>query len=276
MGFKFRGRATTALAAAVGLIQAPAGAVAETHSVQIREIALSAPFQTRSSWRFVVTEGPPVKDVDGNDAPGALTLCLYRGASDRCFSNPLTLPLGDPATAADVGWEPHALLAARLVYPRGRGKSPLFLVVTGSVLSGDGDQLVTTQLLAYDPKADLFRRVYGGHTGHNNNQETRFVSAGPLRGSVITAEPQPSRPFGYWITVNQAGLSGAYRPVLRYGSVTRYNDGNALAVIDSEMPEIQRRLGLWTPGRPIPTPDANGSPRRCARPSLRRGELWCL
>lgn len=57
--------------------------------------------------------------------------------------------------------------------------------------------------------------------------------------------------------------------MLRYRSVTRYGDGNALAVIDSDMPALQRRLGLWRPGQPLPVPD------RCPAPRLVRGELWC-
>ena len=67
---------------------------------------------------------------------------------------------------------------------------------------------------------------------------------------------------------------GDYRPVLRYASATLYNDGNPLAVIDSETPNIEKRLGLWKAGRPIPT-DLDGHAKPCARPALRRTELWC-
>jgi hypothetical protein len=240
-------------------------------AAQSREIDLTKPFHTRSAWRFVVTEGPPVKDFGDNDAPGALTLCLHKGPAGPCVSDPVTLPLRTITPHNPIAWEPHYLITAHAVYPRGPQAAPLFLIVTGSLNSGNGDQIVSTQLVAYDVDGDIFRRVYGKSTGHNNNQEIRFVTDGPLKGSVISAEPQEHLPYGYWIVVNKLNAAGAYRPVLRYRSATRYNDGNPLAVIDAEMPNIERQLGLWKPGDPIPVP--NG--KSCLKPVLRHSELWC-
>jgi hypothetical protein len=60
-----------------------------------------------------------------------------------------------------------------------------------------------------------------------------------------------------------------YRQVLRYRSATQYGDGNPLAVIDSEMPNILRRLGMWRAGQPLP------APRGCKRPHLIKDALWC-
>jgi hypothetical protein len=77
-------------------------------------------------------------------------------------------------------------------------------------------------------------------------------------------------PYGYWIVVNQLTPADTYRQILRYRSATLYDDGNPLAVIDSEMPNIERRLGLWKRGDPIPTPDHS-----CSKPVLRHTELWC-
>ncbi len=96
--------------------------------------------------------------------------------------------------------------------------------------------------------------MFAQSTGTNNNQEIRFVTEGPLNGSVITAEPQDHLPYGYWIVVKRLTPADAYRQVLRYRSATLYNDGNPLAVIDSEMPNIEERLGLWHPGQRLPTP----------------------
>jgi len=48
--------------------------------------------------------------------------------------------------------------------------------------------------------------------------------------------------------------SEQYGRILRYRGLTGYSDGNPLAVADSEMPEILRRLGLWQPGEPLPVP----------------------
>jgi len=238
---------------------------------QHTQLYLEKSFHTRSPWRLVVTEGPPVKDYGGNDAPGALTLCLRRDLTGPCISDPVTPPLRTVTPDYPIAWEPHYLLTAKVVYPRGPRAAPLLLIATGSLNSGDGDQIVATQLISYDIGHDEFRRIYRNMTGHNNNQQTRFITDGPLRGSVISAEPQEHLPYGYWIVVNQLTAAGAYRQTLRYRSATLYGDGNRLAVIDSEMPNIERRLGLWKPGEPLPTP--NGTP--CIKPTLKQTELWC-
>ncbi len=265
----------TGLTSAVALAQGSDGGQTFHPAPQGVQLDLAHSFHTRSHWRFAVTEGPPVEDFGGNDAPGALTLCLRKGPTGPCVPDPVTLPLR--ATTADyrIAWEPHYLLTAKVVYPRGPKAAPFLLIVTGSLNSGDGDQIVSTQLVAYDAGRDAFRRVYGKRTGHNNNQEIRFVTDGPLRGSVITAEPQDHLPYGYWVEVDRLTPEGAYKQVLRYPSATVYNDGNPLAVIDSEMPNIQRRLGLWKPGEPIPKPVLATGGKPCLKPTLRHTELWC-
>jgi len=242
---------------------------------QATQLDLGGPFHARSPWRLVVTEGAPAKDYGGGDAPGALTLCLRKGPTAPCVSDPVTIPLHAASPDHAIAWEPHYLLAAKLVYPRGAKAAPLLLIVTGSLNAGDGDQRVATQLVRYDRARDAFRRVYARSTFHNNNQEIRFVTDGPLMGSVIAAEPREHLPHGYWIVVSKASATGAYRPVLRYRSATLYNDGNPLAVIDSEMPDIEERLGLWKPGAPIPVPQSMSDGKPCRRPVLRHGELWC-
>ena len=236
---------------------------------QGKTLDLAGPFHARSPWRLVVTEGTLAKDYGDNDAPGALTLCLHKGPSGPCVSDPVTLPLRKTTPDDPIAWEPHYLLDARMVYPHGPQAAPFLLIVTGSLNSGDGDQLVSTQLVAYDPARDAFRRVFGRTTGHNNNQEIRFVTGGPLQGAVISATPQQHLPYGFWITVEKPTPAGAYRQVLRYPSATIYNDGNPLAVIDSEMPSIQQRLGLWKAGDPLPAPAG------CRKPVLKHSELWC-
>jgi hypothetical protein len=125
-------------------------------------------------------------------------------------------------------------------------------------------------VLAYDQKQERFTSVYEKRTNKNNDQEVRYITDGPLTGAIISAEPTSDAPFGFWITINRLGPADGYRQVLRYRSATRYGDGNPLAVIDSEMPEILKRLGLWRPGTKLPHP-----PGECAKPRLIRQELWC-
>jgi hypothetical protein len=77
-------------------------------------------------------------------------------------------------------------------------------------------------------------------------------------------------PFAFWITVNTITPSFKYHQALRYRSATTYGDGNPLPVIDSEMPEIEYRLGLLHAGAPLPLPTDG-----CSQPRWYHGELWC-
>ncbi len=253
----------------------PAESRTATQISQSTVLDLAKPFGTRSPWRLVVTESESVKDYGDNDAPGALTICLQKGLSGTCASDPVTPPLRARKGENTNAWEPHYLLTAKVVYPAGPKGVPLLMLVTGSLYSGDGDQVVATQLARYDSRSDQFRRVFVKTTGHNNNQETRFIADGTLRGSVISAEPQQQPPYGYWIVVNSLSSAGDYHQVLRYLSATRYNDGNPLAVIDAEMPNIQSHLGLWKRGEPLPMPSSATSNKPCINPTLKNNVLWC-
>ena len=232
------------------------------------QINLSAPFHTRSPWRLVVTQGPATTDFGDNPAPGLLKPCLMNGPKGPCRSEPVAAIR--PMDKGSLDWGPHYLETARVVFPRG---TALLEIVTGSLHAGDGGQVIITQLLKYDRAHDAFERVYFHDTGTNNNEEVRFVAGGPLKGDIISAEPTENAPFGYWITVNRFTPAEGYRQVLRYRSATTYGDGNTLAVIDSEMPNIESRLGLWKPGQPLPLPARLAKP--CLRPTLRHMELWC-
>lgn len=240
-------------------------------SALIADIDLSRPFGARSAWRLIVTQGTPVEDPNypGEKAPGVVDLCLQKAAAAPCDGRLIAMPRPPASLPADV-WEPHFLSTAQVVYPRGASAPPLLLVRTASRRSGDGDQAIFTQLLAYRPANDQFVQVYAHVTGHNNNQEVRFVASGPLRGSVVSAEPTEDRPFGFWISVNRPAADYTYTQILRYRSATPYGDGNPLAVVDSEMANIEKRLGLWSPGSPSPLPA-----RSCPRPRLVKMELWC-
>lgn len=137
----------------------------------------------------------------------------------------------------------------------------------------NGNCGVSTFLLAYDQKTDRFRVVFFNMTGRNNNEETRFVEGGPLLGSVIVAYPTRDAPFRYFVEVYNRASNGEYSQALRYRGRTGYGDGNPLAVIDSEMPETLRRLGLWKTGDPLPVPPT--MPAGCTRLVLRNALEWC-
>ena len=257
-----------AAAVAAAVVSAAVGAAPPEPSV-IAAIDLAGPFATRSAWRFTAAQGPAIDDPTGgvgDKAPGAVRLCLRRDASGPCDPQlQATLRAG---LEDDLFAQPHYLNTARIV--QGAAGAPLLLVQTASLHSGDGDQLVFTQALAYRRGADAFVRVYGHPTGRNNNQEVRYIEKGPLKGDIISVEPTENAPFGFWVSVNTLASGEAYREVLRYRSATRYGDGNPLSVIDSEMANIQQRLGVWRPGSPLPLPAG-----RCPTPHLIHMELWC-
>jgi hypothetical protein len=246
-------------------------AAASPTAAVISESDLSKPFATHSAWRFTATQGPPVDDPtipDNGKIPGAIDLCLRRGTSGPC--DPQLQRLLHADWVVPLYAEPHLLELAEVVHPRGAGEPPVFLVRAASVQSVDGGRVVATAAFAYRPGADRFEAAYVHLTGTNNNQETRYIAAGPLRGDIISAEPTDNAPYGFWVTVNRLTPAYSYRQVLRYRSATRYNDGNTLAVIDSEMPNIEQRLGVWRSGAALPMPAGP-----CPKPHLVRTELWC-
>ena len=96
------------------------------------------------------------------------------------------------------------------------------------------------------------------------------MDSGPLKGSIVAVLSPYGPPFSYVIKVSRLTPDYRYRQALNYRSATLYGDGNPLAVIDSEMPNILRRLGLWQSGQPLPLPKSG-----CAKPRLVKSELWC-
>ncbi len=244
--------------ASLSVFAAPALAA----SAIIADIALSKPFGTRPAWRLIATQEPPSPDTfnPGETSPGSIHVCPTRTDISVCDPD-------EEATLNATDLAPHFLDTAQIVHADGR---PLLLLRMASLPSGDGDQAVFTQLLAYRAASDRFRAVYAHMTGHNNSQEVRFIAAGPMAGSVVSAEPTADAPFGFWISVDKPGPDGHYKAVLKFRSATRYGDGNPLPVIDSEMANIGARLGFWRPGTRLPLPAGP-----CPRPRLVSSELWC-
>jgi hypothetical protein len=237
---------------------------------QIASVDLSKAFATRSPWRFIATQGPDIDDpiYGEGKVPGPLRLCITRDEGRSCVPD-FREPLRGSEPGEDVFADVHVLLDPQVVHPRGANGRALLLLQFTSLQSVDGGRRIGTRLLAYDRPHDRFVRAFSNITVSNHNEETRYVEAGPLKGEVIVAEPTDNAPFGYWITVHRLTPAFTYKQAIRFRSATRYGDGNSLAVIDSEMPNIQQRLGLWRPGRPLP------APRGCAKPHLVKTELWC-
>jgi hypothetical protein len=266
-------RSSYRLAAYVGIAAALSAIACQAAPAPVSSIIvnmdLSKSFATRSLWHLVGVQGPQIADDAVGPVPGKIQLCLQRNPGRRCDIAVEGMP--DPIGSARKEEEgAHFLDSAQTVYPRGKSLAPLLSIRTSSYPSFNGNQGEYTQIFAYRRTTDSFERIYKFVSGHNENEETRFMSSGRLRGDIVTAVPTDNAPFGYWVTVNRLGADYEYRQVLRYRSATRYGDNNEMPVIDSEMPNIQRRLGLWRPGMPLPLPA-----RGCAKPRLIKAELWC-
>jgi hypothetical protein len=235
----------------------------------IAHIDLSKPFHLPPGASFTATQGPPVLDPATEETvPGSIQLCIRRRPSEACspdLNKGLTL-----ASGADLFSSIHFLDQAEVVFGGERGSRSLLHLQYSSFESSDGGQRRATDMIAYDGAAHHFDVIFHRAVGTNNNEEVRYIRSGPLTGAMISVEPTNDRPFGYWVTVNKLTPDYRYRQVLRYRSATIYGDGNPLAVIDSEMPNILHRLGLWHSGDPLPLP---ASP--CPHPHLVKTELWC-
>ncbi|GGF00580.1 hypothetical protein GCM10011611_02720 [Aliidongia dinghuensis] len=248
----------------------------DTAGTVVADIDLTGDFRTVTPWRFVAIQGPSTENVllDGGD-PGLIAMCLAHGAALDCSGPPF--PHFEHVDAPKSSWDKsignYHSLDARIVFARSHIRSPMLLLVARSVFSANGNQVVSTFALSYDRQANRFVGTFAGVTGKNHNEEIRLVRTGPLAGDIILDEPTFNAPFAYFITVLRSSNAATYSERLHYRSQTRYGDGNPLAVIDSEMPEIMRRLGLWKVGDKLPFPQE--MPSSCHSIELRRGVEWC-
>lgn len=235
----------------------------------IKYLDLTQPFATESPWTLVVAQDarPPPADLAtmGNTSPIAV-----------CFVKALISSCTEARGHAGNNWldMTNGLSAASEVFA-GAGKTrPLLMLQTLSAHGVNGNASIGTKLFQYDRKTDGFRQVFVNvNGGTNNNAATRFVEHGALRGDVIVNYPTDEAPYAYWVEVYAPGKSHRYARILRYRSITHYGDGNPLAVADSEMPEIMKRLGVWKPGDALPVPPH--APNGCGPPVMRHGEEWC-
>jgi hypothetical protein len=247
------------------------------NSKVITHLDLTQPFQTKSPWSFVAAKQPDeesgVEDGAGNRI-GAVSLCFVENDEPDCSEERFRAKYRE-VRVSFVSGEPtfHELSASDLVFSGPRRTLPLLRIKSCMNRGANGNCGVSTFLLAYDRKADGFRVVFFNMTGRNNNEETRFVESGPLFGSVIVAYPTNDAPFGYFVEVYKRMSESEYSRVLKYRGNTGYGDGNPLAVIDSEMPETLRRLGLGKTGDALPVPPS--MPGRCTRLVTRKGVEWC-
>jgi len=247
------------------------------NSKVIVHLDLTRTFQTKSRWSLVIAKQPDeessVEDGGGNRI-GAVSLCFVENDEPDC-SEEMFLAKYREAKVSFFPGEPtfHELIASDIVFAGPARTLPLLMIKSCMNRGANGNCGVSTFLFAYDQKADKFRVVFFNITGRNNNEETRFVESGPLLGTVIVAYPTTDAPFTYFVEVYKRIPDNEYSLLLKYRGNTRYGDGNPLAVIDSQMPETLRRLGLWKTGNALPVPPR--IPPGCTRLAMRKGVEWC-
>lgn len=238
----------------------------------VDHLDLTHPFGIQSQWTFVaaILPGSRVNVFAEIVHSGPLAICFVHDLTPQC-----KYPAADKHSSPPWRANLFHFYAAKVVFAGANHTDPLLLVNTGGASGVNGNHAIYTHLFSYDKRTKGFQVAFHDMTYSNNNQETRFVEHGPLRGDVITAVPTVTAPYAYWISVYVQDKEGRYPdPALRYRSATRYGDGNPLAVIDSEMPDILEHFGKWKPGDPLPIPAH--LPSSCARPLfLRGGEEWC-
>lgn len=236
----------------------------------ISRLDLTRSFRTSNQWTVVVVEeSVPTSKAPAMEDHGPIFVCFVKADTPNC-SERFYQPSGNEHGGLEM---PMHFLANRVVFAgRGKTRPRLLISLCGAELF-DGNCGVATALYRYEKRTGTFFRVFLNVTGRNNNEETRFVEHGPLRGDVIVNSPTEHAPYTYWMEVYASGKSGHYVQILRYRGRTGYADGNPLAVIDSEMPEILRHMGLWKPGDALPVP--SHLPKGCNRLHMRHGEEWC-
>jgi hypothetical protein len=243
----------------------------------ITHLDLTQPFQTKSRWSFVVAKQPDEESsVEGGagQREGAISFCFVKNDEPDCSEELFLAKYREEKVSFDPDPGPfYELFASDVVFSGARRTLPLLRVKTCTTRGATGNCGASTFLLAYDKKTEQFRVVFFNMMGTSNNRETRFVEDGALLGSVIVAYPTNDAPFTYFVDVYKRIPDGEYLLVLRYRGQTGYGDGNPLAVIDSEMPEALRRLGLWKAGDALPVPPR--MPSGCTRLVMRKGVEWC-
>jgi hypothetical protein len=247
------------------------------HSKVIAHLDLTQPFQTKSRWSLVAAKQPDEEGgaEDGlGDQEGAISLCFVENGEPDCSEEMFLAKFREGHVDFDPAPGPFYELFASDVVFSGPGRTlPLLRIKSCTTRGANGNCGVSTFLFDYDRKAERFRVVFFNMMGRNNNQETRFIENGSLLGNVVVANPTDDAPFTYFVEVYKRMSDSGYSRVLRYRGDTHYGDGNPLAVIDSEMPETLRRLGLWKTGDALPIPPR--MPRGCTRLVMRKGVEWC-
>lgn len=250
---------------------------------------LTATFHTKAKWSLVVTAEPDDSGI--SDVVGNLHFCFVRNGKEECPD--ICLPsgvmlddsptcLGPDGRQASVPYNvfqdsvPYNVFRDVSTYQAvGSGKANL--VVARVAWTGGASGFPSGPIIwAYHRQSDSFSRIFSAVENPSNNGQVRFITGGPLAGDVILNQLTYSWPYRYEIIVYKLLRSAHYVKVLDYKGNSTEGDGNTLAVIDAEMPEIERRLGFWRRGQTLPEISQDEIPSQCTTPlRLQKGLEWC-
>ncbi|XHS79960.1 hypothetical protein ACFJGW_08255 [Burkholderiaceae bacterium UC74_6] len=199
------------------------------HPGVVRRLELTQAFETRSPWALVVTELP------GEASTVAVSFVRQNNSQEHIKLFP-----GERSF--------YTLLESRIVYSKPEERAPLLLIRACTLRYGNCSCWISTLLYAYDRESDSFRTVFFGLTASDAKQATRFIDSGPLLGRVVVVTPTSGAAgaaFSRVVEVYKRSVIGEYLRVLVYCSGSGCcGDTDSASVIDSEMPEIFRRLGM--------------------------------
>ena len=217
----------------------------------LQTLYLSKVFKTKSNWVVTISQD----DRGSADFDGPFHVCFFRDGTNAWCE----------ADYYNGGAE------LSVVHPR--SVSAALLAMKAAYIPGGSGAPVDTAVWTYRADRDTFERIFFHTSNLSDNEETRVVAKGPLAGYIVADTPNPRWPYPYDITVYRLSAARRYAAMLHYRSNTRFGDGNGLAVIDAEMPEIERLLNLRKPDDPLPRPLYLAS--HCKTPTLRKGAEWC-
>ena len=234
-------------------------------------IDLTKTFRTITPWTLTISLDD---QEDQNENGPGLRFCFTHEGKRSCprIIVPDCTVLADKSPCDDdkVPLYFEKLFGVESVQPR--YGAPLLVILAGSSGAGGPYQPYGPIVFAYR-RSDKFERIFTDTRSGNTNGETQVIVDGPLAGYIAEDSLTSNWPYAYFINVYAPTANGYYKQVLGYAGRSHEDDGNSLGVIDAEMPEIMKRLGVWRTGQALPVPANN--PLNCTDYTLKNGLEWC-
>lgn len=234
-------------------------------------VDLTKPFQTVTPWTLTISQDQENQDFSGS----ALRVCFTHEGKQSC-SHIIVPDCAVLTENSRCDADPFPSYFDRLFgveSVRPKNGAPLLVLLVGSSGAGGPGQPYGPIVFAYR-RSGKFERVFTDTRSSNSNGEARVIEDGPLAGYIVEDSLTYQKwPYPYFITVYRPTATEHYEQVLGYLGRSHESDGNSLGVIDAEIPEVMKRLGVWHAGQSLPVPGNN--PFNCTDYILKNGLEWC-